>query len=84
MGGLKLWKSIYQEGHGWDEVDARQNFCYFDRIVVLDTGVFPIACEDLFEFFEYTQVAVEIEKISLEHFKSVVLETLAAIAPAAG
>ena len=76
MGGLKLWKAIYRQGHGWDETDARQNFGYFDRIVVLDTGVFPIADEDLFDFFEYTQVAIEVEQISLDHFKSVVRETL--------
>jgi hypothetical protein len=72
MGGLKLWKEIYREGHGWDDTDARQNFCYFERIIVLDTGVFEIADEELFEFYEYTQVPVEIEKISLDHFKSVV------------
>ncbi|MDR2500439.1 MAG: DUF1638 domain-containing protein [Treponema sp.] len=74
MGGLKLWKEIYRQGHGWDETDARQNFCYFDRIVVLDTGVFPISEEDLFEFFEYTQVPVEIENISLDHFTSIVAD----------
>ena len=74
MGGLKLWKSIYQNGHGWDEVDARQNFCYFDKIILLDTGIFPIADEDLFEFFEYTQIPIEVEQINLDHFKSVVLE----------
>ncbi|MDR3325131.1 MAG: DUF1638 domain-containing protein [Spirochaetaceae bacterium] len=72
MGGLKLWKEIYQQGHGWDDADARQNFCYFEKIVVLDTGVFEIADEELFEFYEYTQVPVEVEKISLDHFKSVI------------
>ncbi|MDR2490521.1 MAG: DUF1638 domain-containing protein [Spirochaetaceae bacterium] len=79
MGGLKLWKSIYQNGHGWDDVDARQNFCYFDKIILLDTGIFPVADEDLFEFFEYTQVPIEVEKISLDHFKSVVKEITAAL-----
>jgi hypothetical protein len=72
MGGLKLWKEIYRESHGWDDADARQNFGYFERIVVLDTGVFEIADEDLFEFYEYTQVPVEVEKISLDHFKQVI------------
>jgi hypothetical protein len=72
MGGLKLWKEIYKHSHGWDETDARQNFGFFDKIIVLDTGVFEIADEELFEFFEYTQVPVEVEKISLDHFKSVV------------
>jgi hypothetical protein len=77
MGGLKLWKEIYQKGHGWDDTDARQNFGYFERIIVLDTGVFEIADEELFEFYEYTQVPVEVEKISLDHFKSVVKSLIA-------
>lgn len=76
MGGLKLWKEIYQDSHGWDSVDARQNFCYFDKIVLLDTGVYEIADEELFDFFEYTQVPIEVEKITLDHFKSVVKDLL--------
>jgi hypothetical protein len=72
MGGLKLWKEIYQQSHGWDDTDARQNFCYFEKIILLDTGVFEITDEELFEFYEYTQVPIEVEKITLDHFKSIV------------
>ncbi|MDR2393863.1 MAG: DUF1638 domain-containing protein [Treponema sp.] len=74
MGGLKLWKEIYQQGHGWDSTDARINFGSFEKVVVLDTGIFPISEEALFEFFEYTQVPVEIMQISLDYFKSLILE----------
>jgi hypothetical protein len=74
MGGLKLWKEIYQQGHGWDSTDARVNFGYFEKIVVLDTGIFAISDEELFEFFEYTQIPVEVMPISLDYFKSLVLE----------
>jgi hypothetical protein len=73
MGGLKLWREIYQQGHGWDAVDARINFGSFDKIVVLDCGLFPIPDEALFEFFEFTQVPVEVMPISLDYFKGVVL-----------
>jgi hypothetical protein len=73
-GGLRLWREIYREGHGWDDVDARMNFAGMDRIIVLDAGVIEISDEELFDFFEYIQVPVEIEKISLEHFKSVVID----------
>jgi hypothetical protein len=73
MGGLKLWREIYRGSHGWEEADARVNFGYFEKVVVLDTGIFEIAEEDLFEFFEYTQIPVEIMPVSLDHFKSVVL-----------
>jgi hypothetical protein len=74
MGGLRQWKEVYRQGHGWDDADARVNFGYFEKIVVLDTGVFPISDEDLFEFFDFTQVPVEVMRISLDHFKSVVLD----------
>jgi hypothetical protein len=74
LGGLRLWKDIYQQGHGWDATDARVNFGYFDKIIVLDTGVFEISEEALFEFFDFTQIPVEVEPISLDHFKSVVLD----------
>jgi hypothetical protein len=73
MGGLRLWKEIYEQGHGWDATDARINFGGFDKIIVLDTGVFDITDEELFEFFEFTQVPVEVMKISLDYFKSLVL-----------
>ena len=74
MGGLRLWKEIYQQGHGWDSTDARINFGSCEKIVVLDTGIFTISDEELFEFFEYTQVPVELMPISLHYFKSLVLE----------
>ncbi|GHV80061.1 hypothetical protein AGMMS49944_18520 [Spirochaetia bacterium] len=73
MSGLKLWKEIYQQGHGWDAVDARINFGFFDKIVVLDCGLFEITDEALFEFFEFTQTPVEVMPISLDYFKGQVL-----------
>jgi hypothetical protein len=73
MSGLRLWREIYQKGHGWDAVDARINFGSFDRILVLDCGLFEIADEELFEFFEFTQVPVEVFPITLDYFKSVVM-----------
>ncbi|MDR2632456.1 MAG: DUF1638 domain-containing protein [Treponema sp.] len=82
MGGLKLWKDIYLQGHGWDETDARINFGSFEQILVLDTGVFPISDEELFEFFEFTRVPVERMPISLDYFKSLVLELCTAAAAA--
>jgi hypothetical protein len=74
MGGLKLWREIYQQGHGWDSADTRVNFGYFEKIVVLDTGILEITDEELFDFFEYTQIPVEVMKISTDYFKSLVLD----------
>jgi hypothetical protein len=73
MSGLKLWREIYRQGHGWEAADARANFGSFDKIVVLDCGLFPIADEELFEFFEFTQVPVEVLPITLDYFKETVL-----------
>ena len=73
-GGLRLWRRIYREERGWDEADARMNFGYFEKIIVLDTGIFEITDEMLFEFFDFTQIPVEVEKLSLSHFKGMVLD----------
>ncbi|MDR1249814.1 MAG: DUF1638 domain-containing protein [Treponema sp.] len=74
MSGLKLWREIYQQGHGWDAVDARINFGSFDKIVALDCGLFEITEEALFDFFEFTQVPVEVEPITLDYFKGMILD----------
>jgi hypothetical protein len=73
MSGLKLWREIYQQGHGWEAADARMNFGSFDKIVVLDCGLFEITDEALFDFFEFTQVPVELMPITLDYFKDTVL-----------
>ncbi|MDR1362747.1 MAG: DUF1638 domain-containing protein [Spirochaetaceae bacterium] len=74
LGSLKQWKEIYQQGHGWEAADARVNFSYFEKIIVLDSGIFEISDEELFEFFDFAQVPIETMKISLDYFKSVVLD----------
>lgn len=66
-GWLENWRSIFIEGLKWDEIDARQNFGYYDRIVLLDTGMWPIDDEMILEFYEYTQVPVEIVSVTLDN-----------------
>jgi hypothetical protein len=73
-GELKMWRKVYQEEQGWDEADARMNFGFFEKIIVLDTGVCEITDEMLFEFFDFVQIPVEVETLSLAHFKEVVLD----------
>lgn len=68
-GWLANWRKIFVEGLKWDKVDARQNFGYHDRILLLDTGFFPIDDEELLEFFEYTGVPVEVMSIDLENLR---------------
>jgi len=74
LGGLKQWRDIYIDGHGWDEVDGRMNFGYIDKVILLDSGVVEYTDEELFEFYEFTQTPVEVEQIDLEFFKQGVLD----------
>lgn len=66
-GWLENWKEIFIKGLGWDSVDARQNFGGYERILLLDTGVMPLEEERILEFFDYTQVPVEIRQVGLDN-----------------
>lgn len=76
QGWLQNWREIFMQGQGWDEIDARQNFGFYDKVLLLDTGVSEFNDEDILEFYEYTQVPIEIESVGLRVFKENVAETL--------
>jgi len=61
---------------GWDEVDVRQNFGRYDRILLMDTGVNPLSEEEILAFYDLTQVPIEIQQISLDHFQAKLIELL--------
>jgi len=65
---LSKWKDIFITGLGWDEIDGRQNFGYYDKILLLDWGT-PIDDLDVLEFYDYTQVPIEIYPITLDSLK---------------
>lgn len=69
-GWLENWEKIFIEGLKWDTIDARQNLGFYDRILLLDTGLIPLDEEKIFEFFEYSQVPIEILPIDLDYFRS--------------
>ncbi|HWQ41411.1 MAG TPA: DUF1638 domain-containing protein [Desulfosporosinus sp.] len=73
---LRNWQNIFRQGQGWDDIDARQNFGFYDKILLLDTGVGEFNDEDILEFYEYTQVPIEIESVELALFKEHVSEAL--------
>ena len=75
-GWLENWRSIFVEGLGWDSVDARQNFGYYDRILLLDTGIVPIDDMNLLEFYDYAQVPVETMTVDLENFRQLLEQLL--------
>jgi hypothetical protein len=79
---LRNWKTVYQRHLGWDRADANANFPgYYKKIVVLDglsmtddyVDKYP---ERILELFDWTAIAVEFEKISLERLKEHLLECL--------
>lgn len=67
-GWLEKWKEIFIAGLGWDEIDGRQNFGFYDKILLLDLGT-PIDDMDLLEFFEFTQIPIELYPITLDNLK---------------
>jgi hypothetical protein len=75
-GWLENWRKIFVEGLKWDEIDARQNFGFYDRLLLLDTGLSPIEDEKILEFYEYTQVPVEVMPIDLANFRKMLEEAL--------
>jgi hypothetical protein len=75
-GWLRHWREIFQEGQGWDEVDARQNFGFYDVVILLDFGLEPIDDLAVLEFFEYTQTPVEIVPASLDRFRKVLQDVI--------
>lgn len=75
-GWLENWRKIFIEGLGWDEIDARQNFGYYERILLLDTGVGSIDEEKVLEFYDYTCVPVEIIPVDLHHLKKLLEQML--------
>lgn len=73
-GWLRHWRDIFQKGLSWDEVDARQNFGFYDIVVLLDFGLEPIDDMAILEFFEYTQTPVEVVPASLDRFDRLLRE----------
>lgn len=71
-GWLENWRKIFIEQLKWDPIDARQNFGFYERIMLLDTGIIPLDDEKILEFFEYTQVPIAIMPVELDYFRSLV------------
>lgn len=70
-GWIEMFNKSIAEGF-WTVEDARINLGWYDKILLLDTGIEPLSDEMILEFFELTQVPIEILPVSLEHFKKVV------------
>ncbi|SRR5208337_1926273 len=67
-GWVRAWPGM-MAGLGWNEVDVRINYGRYNRILVLDPGINPLSDEEILEFFDLTQVPIEIEPLELDHFQ---------------
>ncbi len=60
----------------WSVTDARLNLGWYNKILILDTGVDPLSDEQIMEFYDLTQVEIDILQVDLEHFKGLLQELL--------
>ncbi len=60
----------------WSVSDARLNLGWYNKILILDTGVDPLSDEQIMEFFDLTQVEIDILPVDLKHFKALLQDLL--------
>ncbi len=60
----------------WSVTDARVNLGWYNKILILDTGVEPLDDEQIMEFYDLTQVEIDILPVNLKHFKALLQELL--------
>jgi hypothetical protein len=81
-GWLKSWKTVYQKYFSWDEADANANFPgFYDKIIVLDSlglaeEYMMSHAEQIMELFDWAGLEVEFHPITLDRFKSLLLDSL--------
>ncbi|MCK5069559.1 MAG: DUF1638 domain-containing protein [Desulfocapsa sp.] len=72
---IKMINQSIADGH-WTVTDARVDFGWYDKIIILDTGVEPLDDEQIMEFYDLTQVEIEILPVTLEHFQGLLQDLL--------
>jgi len=60
----------------WSVTDARVNLGWYNKILILDTGVEPLDDEQIMEFYDLTQVEIDILPVDLKHFKTLLQDLL--------
>jgi hypothetical protein len=66
-GWLKAWKEIFSQDMGMGPIIA-------DKIIYLDCGTNLVSDEDIIDFFDFANLPIEIEKITLDNFKNKLIE----------
>lgn len=60
----------------WTVTDARLNLGWYNKILILDTGVEPLSDEMIMEFYDLTQVEIEVLPVDLKHFEGLLSDLL--------
>lgn len=72
---IRMINQSIMEGN-WSVTDARLNLGWYNKILILDTGVEALSDELIMEFYDLTQVEIEILPVDLEHFKTLLQDLL--------
>jgi hypothetical protein len=73
-GWLDAWRGIFSR-LGWTPSEARMQMGSFKGVVYMDTLKDAAGREqELLEFFDYTNLPFEVMPVSLDHFKSLIIE----------
>lgn len=72
-GWLDAWRDIFSR-LGWTPAEARLQMGSFRGVVYIDTlQDAPEREQELLEFFDYTNLPFEVMPVSLDHFKSLII-----------
>jgi len=72
---IRMINQSIAEGQ-WSVTDARVNLGWYNKILILDTGVDPLDDEQIMEFYDLTQVEIDILPVDLTHFKALLQDLL--------
>ena len=72
---IRMINQSIQDGQ-WTVTDARLNLGWYNKIIILDTGVDLLSDEEIMEFYDLTQVEIEILPVDLKHFKTLLQDLL--------
>jgi hypothetical protein len=72
---VKMINRSIRDGQ-WTVTDARVNLGWYNKILILDTGVEQLSDEQIMEFYDLTQVEIEILPVKLDHFQKLLQDLL--------
>jgi Protein of unknown function (DUF1638) len=72
---IRMINQSIAEGQ-WSVTDARLNLGWYNKILILDTGVDPLSDEQIMEFYDLTQVEIDILPVDLVYFKTLLQELM--------